>query len=302
MFNTLLQYTKYSWHDGMDIQADELEALAEQYQLHWSSLEDCMQPRHMPKVEKFAQYTFLIVRVYDHSEDIQHARREDSIRGMTRKIGIFFNAHWMITLHSRPLALLAQTAAEYVHDEASILRCPPYFAVIKAALLSFEAPLERIEDDLEEYERAILQHIDIAQALRDKHQARHRLALLKRLLWQTLAALQKMPVVTEYAPLLKDLEETCEALYLHAERLNDSFHRLLELQLALSAHRTNQIIEVLTVFSIFFMPPTLIAGIYGMNFENMPELAWPYGYALIWEAMLLTTLGLSIWFRRRRWL
>lgn len=77
---------------------------------------------------------------------------------------------------------------------------------------------------------------------------------------------------------------------------------LVEMQLSISAHRSNQIMKTLTIMATIFIPLTFIAGVYGMNFERMPELGWAFGYPLALLLMLIVALGLLWWFRRRGWL
>lgn len=86
------------------------------------------------------------------------------------------------------------------------------------------------------------------------------------------------------------------------DSLSENIHQLLTVYFSASSHRTNEIMRVLTVFSVFFMPLTFIAGIYGMNFDYMPELQWRLGYPGIMVVMGIVTLSVYLWFRRKGWL
>jgi magnesium transporter len=97
--------------------------------------------------------------------------------------------------------------------------------------------------------------------------------------------------------------------YDHAIQLNDVLDTFLEIALGLMevyhsslAHRTNEIIKVLTILSSIFIPLTFIVGVYGMNFEHMPEIGWRYGYAFSWGIMLAVVVGLLVYFRRNGWI
>ena len=95
---------------------------------------------------------------------------------------------------------------------------------------------------------------------------------------------------------------------LHVKLLNiyDQIHEdvsnLVNFYLSISAQKTNDVIKVLTIFSVFFMPLTFVVGIYGMNFEYMPELKMRYGYPILLGIMVLLSGGIYLWFRRKRWL
>jgi magnesium transporter len=77
---------------------------------------------------------------------------------------------------------------------------------------------------------------------------------------------------------------------------------LFNIYFSVSSQRTNEVIRVLTIFSVFFMPLTFVAGIYGMNFEFMPELRQQWGYPGVIGLMALITLGIYFWFKRKGWL
>jgi magnesium transporter len=91
-------------------------------------------------------------------------------------------------------------------------------------------------------------------------------------------------------------------MHFYAEELLDDVNNLLNMHLALAAHRTNEVVKVLTVFSAFFLPLTFLVGVYGMNFAYMPELAHPMGYPAVWLLMIGMSIVIWVWFRRRRWL
>ena len=86
------------------------------------------------------------------------------------------------------------------------------------------------------------------------------------------------------------------------DELMESVNSLLNLHLSMASHRTNEVVRVLTIFSVFLLPLSLIASVYGMNFEHMPELKWTYGYPMVIGIMLAVTLGIFLWFRRKGWL
>ena len=91
-------------------------------------------------------------------------------------------------------------------------------------------------------------------------------------------------------------------MHFFAEELLEDVNNLLSIQLALASHRTNEVVRILTVFSVFFLPLTFVVGIYGMNFQFMPELRERWGYPAVMGAMGFVTLVILLWFRKRGWL
>lgn len=86
------------------------------------------------------------------------------------------------------------------------------------------------------------------------------------------------------------------------EAQRENLTSLIELHTSLLGHKMNQIIKVLTIMASIFIPLTFVAGIYGMNFENMPELGWKYGYFGVWGLMLLIFTGMLVYFRKKKWI
>jgi magnesium transporter len=104
------------------------------------------------------------------------------------------------------------------------------------------------------------------------------------------------------APFYQDLKDMSDELAFFADELLEDSLRLMDVHLSLSSHRTGEIIRVLTIFSVFFMPLTFIVGIYGMNFKWMPELEHPWGYIGVWALMIGVTAAIGVWFYRKGWL
>ncbi|MBC8644918.1 hypothetical protein H9W95_15300 [Flavobacterium lindanitolerans] len=103
-------------------------------------------------------------------------------------------------------------------------------------------------------------------------------------------------------PALQDVRDLHLKLLTLYGQVQDDANNLLNIYLSLSARKTNDVMKILTIFSVFFMPLTFIAGIYGMNFKFMPELDEKWGYPLALLAMVIVSVIIFIWFRRKKWL
>ena len=121
---------------------------------------------------------------------------------------------------------------------------------------------------------------------------RRQVTLCKRLLWRTVDVTQRMvPAAGRAATLFRDVQENAESYHFYADELLDDANTLLSVQLALASHRTSEVMRVLTVFSVFFLPLTFIVGVYGMNFDFMPELRERWGYPAVLGFMAMVTLA-----------
>lgn len=176
-------------------------------------------------------------------------------------------------------------------------------AVVQGVLRTFEAPLLHAEAVLDQREKACFDRHRRGTPIKSLHTTKRRIRVMKRSLARTHGAILDMkPVFAGDTPHWQDLKEQVERLQSEADELLDAAVALVNLELNLEAQRTNDVMRVLTVFSAFLLPLTFIAGVYGMNFERMPELKNPYGYPAALALMAGTALVVYLWFRKRGWL
>ena len=295
---------KFIWVDVENPSPLELEALAERYLLPYHAVQDCMEPEHLPKFERFGDLNFVILRSFDDQSGVD----ADTIQELTRKIAIFEHRDMILSIHrSRQLGLEEVKSAW--KTKASISEpCEGHLILLDllaASIRSFAKPINQNRDILEKFETRVFEHD--GDTFEDGYFLKRRANTFKRMLHllmdiqPSLAAEYK-----ENASALQDLRENSERLYYYAEEFYDNVNNLVNLHLTLSSHRmteashkTNEVMRILTVFSVFFMPLNLITGIYGMNFENMPELKWPFGYAMAIGIMLTTTSAVAVYFYRK---
>jgi magnesium transporter len=295
------------WIDLVDPSREELREVADEYGLFPTLVEDSLQPDHLPKYEKVADTTFVIVRAHDE----RCTSESSTVQELTRKVAIFCGPGFLITVHRRDQPYLAAIRQEYQTRAAARdhgrngngLAPAILIDLLNGAVDTFEAPLEAAESALDRQEETLFGAADVAEVLREIHQCKHQINVYKRILWHTLSAVVKLvPASEPSAPLYQDLRENVENMHVFADELLDDANNLLHLQLGLSAHRTNQIVRVLTLFSVFFMPLTFIVGVYGMNFQYMPELRSRWGYPAVLIFMAAVSLAIYLWFRRRGWI
>jgi magnesium transporter len=297
------------WIDMVDPTPAELEEVARTYGLHSTSVQDCLDPEHLPKFEQFETYTFLILRAFDESVEQTCA----TVQEMTRKVAIFSGQSFLVTIHRTEQAWLSAVEAKFEEDQAGRpgkegLQAYMLSDVLNAAVDTYLHPMEAIEARIDAFEELVFGGSDsdgraFAQDLRDIHLLKRQVTLIKRLLWRTLDVVQRLtPATGRTASLFRDVQENVESYHFYADELLDDANTILNLQLALAAHRTGEVMRILTVFSVFFLPLTFLVGVYGMNFDFMPELRSPWGYPLVLAAMGGITLIIYLWFRRRGWL
>jgi magnesium transporter len=302
---------RFVWLDVVDPTTDELAELVKDYGLHPLSVSDCLDPEHLPKHEVFENHTFVILRAVDEGA----ARTADTVQALTRKIAVFYGPAFLITIHRKdqpwltalqqrsPVGIPNKPGARSEGIQAHLLA-----QLFNAALDTYQGPLETIEARLDQFDTKVFEGRQehgpgFRAELRELHLVRRQVTLCKRLLWRTVDVTQRMvPGGGRSATLFRDVQENAESYHFYADELLDDANTLLSVQLALASHRSAEVMRVLTVFSVFFLPLTFIVGVYGMNFDFMPELRERWGYPGVLGFMALVTLLIYRWFGRRGWL
>jgi magnesium transporter len=283
-----------------------LADIARRYGLHSTSVEDSLDPEHLPKYERIGGVTFIIARAMDAAA----TRDCSTVQEMTRKVAIFYGADFLITIHRTEQPFLSALTEKY--RTASL---PPgaerrksflprlLIELINGAIETYEKPLESAEVATDKFEATVFGEDELGGLLRRIYTEKRRVTQMRRMLSHTLDLVQRLvPASEPTAPLFQDLRENAESMHFWADELVDDVNNLLSIQLAMASHRTGEVIRVLTVFSLFFLPLTFIVGIYGMNFDFMPELRQRWGYPAALAGMGVVTLVIYLWFRRRGWL
>lgn len=290
------------WLDVVAPTEAELQQIAARFGLHETSVQDALEPEHLPKYERIESTTFIIVRAIDADA----GPRASGLRELTRKVAIFFGSDFLITIHRTPQPFLTNIERQYTADPTAHLpelREQILIDILNGAIETYGAPLEAAENVIDDFESIVFGEQETTTPLRAVYFERRRIGLMKRLLRHSLDVIQRLvPAAKSAMPLYQDLRENAESMHVYADELLDDVNHLLTMQLALASHRTNEIVRVLTVFSVFFLPLTFIVGVYGMNFTFMPELKARWGYPAILGVMALVTVAIYLWFRRRGWL
>lgn len=299
MENAVIQREGFVWLDVVKPTSKELKVIAQKFQLPSSSVKDCLDPEHLPKYERFGDIDFFILRAHDESA----AADADTVQEITRKIAIFARSDFVITIHRRDQPYLSELRERFLtKPEAG--RTDILIELLRAAVQSYEAPIDDALDQLEEFEMGVFE----AQGakpfeLKQGYFLKRRGFVYRRVLRMTMDLFPRLhPAVEMTLNQIQDLKESSDGLYFYAEELTESITSLINLHLSLSANRTNEIVRVLTILSVFLLPLNVVTGIYGMNFENMPEIKSAYGYPLTLGGMTLIVTLVYLWIRKRGWL
>lgn len=303
---TELQLHDLPWTDIGQPNSDDLRDLSESTGIPLRPLMSCLDSEHLPKYEVLDQITFVILRVIDPSAK----KLADNTQDLTTKIAFFHTPERVYTIHRLEpnfLTLLREKvqATPGCMDLREFVR-----RLVTGAVLSYDQPLNDLEARAEHFEQNVFEGTNTKRLLKEGYVLRRRTSSFRKVLKLTLDVIGRMASRPEFAFTdLQDIRGMADRLLFYTDDVVENITALLNLHLGLSSQRTNEasfrtneVMRVLTIFSVFFMPLSFIASVYGMNFEYMPELKHPWGYFTVLGVMAAVALLLFIWVYRHGWL
>lgn len=290
------------WADFSEHDAEQEKALMSQrFGLHRLAIQDAQRARHQPKIEFFPQYVFILLKgLGPDAVEFQFK---------TIQIALFIGQRFLLTRHSGPSPSIERLRKELEQEPAGCAEGPDSLA-LRLSRISVDRYVQRLmtlEPRLEVLEHKIVEDPDdelLAELMRYKTDLRKfRRVFLYHV--QVFAEFMNHPpaqVRADHLHEIRDVYENQERASSLATLYYEVATDLIEGYISLASHRLNNIMKVLTIVTVVFVPLSFLAGIYGMNFENMPELSSRFGYFMLLGVMAGIATILLYVFRRRRWL
>ena len=287
-----------TWLDYIKPTIEEMNELSELYHLNPHTLQDCLQPEHLPKYEFDDDIHFLILRFY--AKDINS--RLATIQEVTNKLAIFFTDRFIITIHKTPVPFLEMLRAKYVQNGKCTSSSFLLTKIIWNALETFDEPVSRLSEKIDFYEDEVIFKKSNTDPMEVLYFIKREAAITHKILMLMQEPINHLFVNPGEEAALQDVKDQYLKMQTLYNQALEDVNNLTNLHLAFSAKRTNDVVKVLTIFSVFFMPLTFIVGIYGMNFEFMPELTKKWGYPAVLIVLAIITVIIYSWFKRKKWL
>jgi len=285
--------------DGLG-DAKVVRELGEVFGLHPLALEDVLNTHQRPKVDEFPGQTYVVARMLEAAGGVLE----------TDQLSLFFGAGWVVTFQERVGDSFDPLRARLrAHEPELCGRGADYlaYALLDAVVDGYFPVLEQLGERVEELENEALGRPG-QPTLYGIHELKGDLLLVRRAVWPLREAVlglarQERPALTADTRLhLNDCyDHTVQVMDL-LENYREIASSLVEIYLSSISNRLNEVLKVLTIITTIFIPLSFIAGVYGMNFDNMPETKARYGYPLTLLAMGLVALGLVFYFRRKGWI
>ncbi|HEY6805518.1 MAG TPA: magnesium/cobalt transporter CorA [Pyrinomonadaceae bacterium] len=283
-------------------EADD-HVLLDVFKFHPLTVEDCRANRHHPKVEEFPDYLYFIV----------HAIRKDSSpdRFNTVELDGFLGKNYVVTYHHEDFSSITKVKQTIEVSPVACQKGAPFILhqIIDNVVDEYLPVMDDFDERINDLEDNIFSLAQPNNAILEEILGLKRSLLrVKRISSKQLEVLYRMShgqfqlISGPVLPFFRDIFDHLVRVTDLAESYRDLISGSLEAYLSVVSNRLNEIMKVLTIFSAVMLPLTFIAGVYGMNFDNMPELHSRYGYYTVWVLMIIVAVGMLYYFWRKGWI
>lgn len=295
----LYQNPQCEWIDVEAPTAKDLAYIHEKYHINTLLLEDTTDPNHLPKFEQDGNLKFFLMR-----ENTELERRNlNNLSDVSTKLGVFLFKNKLITIHRMKNRSIRELKEEIVLPRNENIS-PDKIALILAlkVMKSFDEESTHLLEKMDLIENEIfLKRNSNANQIRRLYQLKRKAGLNARILSASSDWIKNFQSLNIHDAEMKDLQDKHDDVITDFEHLTAQATNLISMFLAMSDQRANQVMKVLAIYSMYFFPLTFIAGIYGMNFDNMPELHQPFGYFITLGVMAFIALLTFLYVRRKKW-
>ncbi len=278
------------------------------FHFHPLSIEDCVKASPSPKVEEyqpkegdmFTAYLFMVI----HAVDYNRAAGQFG----TNELDFFLGKNFLVTYHEKPVRSVVSVEERAVKSSVLIARAPDRvaYALLDSLVDNYKPALDEFALEIAELEQMALRRPDrriLDKILHIKKEILHlqQIIVPQREVLARFAAGEFKLVRGHLVPYYRDVYDALFHIGELAQGYADSLTGILQVYLNMSSNQTGEVVKLLTLITVVTTPLMMVGTWYGMNFPNMPEIHWRYGYlcAFIW--MVISTLGTCWYFKRKKW-
>ena len=281
---------------------EEAAILSNVFHFHPLAIEDCLEDVHHPKLDEYDNYVFAIV----------HGIRFDAPTEefVTRELDIFLSATYLVTHHKGPMRSISAARDQCGKGLQNAIPKGTGFLlhfILDQMFEHYFPSLDAIEDQIqllqvECFSNPTTETLEKVFALRSDVMTLRRICLPQREIMHRLARGDYPGITDKAAIYFRDIYDNLYRIVDAAMQYQDLVQGTMDAYLSSVNNRLNETMKRLTVISALLMPLTVLTGIYGMNFEFMPELHWRYGYVAVLAAMAIISAVLIYWFKKKQWI
>lgn len=277
-----------------------VEKIGKLYDIHPLTLEDIVHVDQRPKFEDYEHYFIAIMKMIMYDEGVNS---EQLSMILVKQTVISFQEPQGGDAFDIIRTRLRQSKGRVRKQGADYL----LYALMDAVVDYYFVAIEKIGDAVAKIEEEIISEPK-QQSLIELYKLKREVIYLRKQVWplrdmlNNLLRSESQFISANTQLFYRDLQDHTMRVIETVENYRDLLSGIMDIYLSTNANKMNEVMKVLTIMSTIFIPVTFIAGVYGMNFEYMPELKSPYGYAAVWIIMLSVMGGLVVYFKRKKWM
>jgi len=296
--NTIYRDSGCEWIDVEAPTDEDMKYLHERYEINNLLLEDTLDPNHLPKYEEDGNVKFFLLR---ESTELER-KNLNTISDISTKIGIFLLEKTIITVHRMRAKSITETKKELSESQEKVHTHKIALMISLVIMKTFDDEAISLFETMDNIENEIfLKNTNHTNQIRRLYKLKRKSGLNSRVLTISNDAVDKFKLLELEDSEVVDLKDKQKDVVADFDHLNIQLTNLISMFLALSDQKANQVMKVLAIYSVYFLPITFIAGLYGMNFDNMPELHTKHGYFYTLGLMAVIVICTFIYARRKQW-
>ena len=281
---------------------DIIDSIGKHFGIHSLVLEDILNTDQRPKMEDYGSYLYLVLKMISFDENTKEIKIE--------QVSIILTERCVISFQETEGDLFDTIRNRLRNNKGRIRKMGSdylAYSLMDAVVDGYFVALENLGEKVEELQEVLISD-PTSHTLQEIQHLKREILFLRRSVWplrEMIGALERLesPIVHD------DLEIYLRDLYDHTiqvidtvESLRDMLSGMLDIYLSGISNRMNEVMKVLTIIATIFIPLTFLAGVYGMNFRDMPELSWAWAYPMLLIAMATIGIIMTIYFKHRRWI
>jgi len=292
-----------TWIDVVGIhEPDLIGEVGRCFGIHPLLMEDIMNTTQRPKIDDLGKYICVILKVIAFDEQARELRFE--------QLSLVFSDDVVLSFQESESGIFKQLRERIRNDLGRIRRMGTdylVYSLMDAVVDHYFVVMEKMGEKIDDLEDEVVAN-PRRETLRSVQRIRDEILLVRRSVWplrEVVSLLERAesPLIDKTSAIyFRDVYEHTIQVMDTVDTYRDILSGMFDIYLSSVSNRLNEVMKVLTIIATVFMPLTFLAGVYGMNFEYMPELKWRYGYFLIWGVMIVIALAMLACFRKRKWI
>lgn len=279
-----------------------LEKIGDHFGIHTLVLEDIANTTHRPKIEAFDNFLFIVLKMIWFNENDEELQAE--------QISLIFGSNFVLCFQERKGDIFNSIRERIKVGNARLRKYGADFLtyrIMDVVVDNYFLVLEKLGDKIETLDEEVINNPE-SDSVQKIYDLKRSLIFLRKSIWPLREVVNSITREEETLfkktsfPFLRDLYDHVIQVIDTIETYRDLVSGLLDMYMTNISNKMNEVMKVLTIIATIFIPLTFLAGIYGMNFEFMPELHWRYSYPILLLGMAAIFSGMILFFKRRKWL